>query len=157
MGRQDKAVQEYRKACELGLEVSCHNFKEIAGYLPSEEINFFLKQSVKYFSAGDYEHVRAVASKVIEIDPVNAEAYSTRCAAETNLGQLEEAKKDCQKSIECDPDFSMAYNNLGYVLELEGNIKEAILYYEMSCGLGNNLGCINQKKLVPPDVTERLK
>ena len=157
MEQEEKAVQEYRTACELGLDVSCNNFREIAGYLPSEEINFFLKQSVESFSAGDYDDVLAVTSKVIEIDAYNAEAYSTRCAAEINNGQLQEAKRDCRKSIECDPDFSMAYNNLGYLLELEGDAKEATLYYEMRCGLGNNLACNNKKKLVFPDVTGTLK
>jgi tetratricopeptide (TPR) repeat protein len=113
----------------------------------NEEVAFFQKQGVDAFSSGDYDKVIIAMGKVIEIDPQNAEAFSTRCGAKANKGLLEEAKEDCEKSIEYNPDFSMAYNNLGYVLELEGVKKEAALNYEMSCGLGNKLGCQNQQRL----------
>jgi tetratricopeptide (TPR) repeat protein len=147
MEQNDKAIQDYRVACELGLESSCRNFKRLVGYLPSEEVNFYQKQGIDYFSSGDYDNVIIVTGKVIEIDPKNAEAYSTRCAAKANKSLLDEAKEDCKKSIECNPDFSMAYNNLGYVLELEGVKNEAIIYYEMSCCMGLKLGCDNQQRL----------
>ncbi len=147
MKQQDKAIQDYRSACEFGLEVSCRNFKRLVGYLPSEEVNFYQKQGIDFFSSGDYDNVIIATGKVIEIDPKNAEAYSTRCAAKANKGLWDEAKEDCRKSIECNPDFSMAYYNFGYVLEREGVKNEAILYYEMSCGMGLKLGCDNQQRL----------
>lgn len=150
MKQRDKAIQDYRSACELGLDVSCQNFKELVGCLPSEEISFYQKQGIEAFSAGDYDRVILITGKVIEIDPGNAEAYSTRCGAKANKGLLEEAEQDCRKSIEFNPNFSMAYNNLGYVMEREGMKKEAIVYYEMSCGMGNKLGCQNQQRLSAP-------
>ena len=147
MGQEDRAIQDYRSACESGFQVSCQNFKSLVGYLPSEETAFYQKQGIEAFSAGDFDKVISATGKVIEIDPKNAEAYSTRCGAKANKGLLEEAKKDCEKSIKLDPDFSMAYNNLGYVLELEGAKQEAVNNYEMSCRMGNELGCLNQRRL----------
>jgi len=147
MGQKDKAIQEYRLACENGLKVSCQNFKSLVGCLPSEEKAYYQAQGIDAFSAGNFEKVISATDKVIEIDPKNAEAYSTRCGAKANLGRLEEAKKDCRKSIEYAPNFSMAYNNLGYVLELEGAKQEAATNYEISCNMGNKLGCQNKQRL----------
>ena len=147
MGKKNKAMQDYRLACEIGLKVSCQNFKSLAGYIPSEEIAYYQRQGIEAFSAGDFDKVISATGKVIDIDPKNAEAYSTRCGAKANKNLLAEAKKDCEKSIEFDPDFSMAYNNLGYVFEREGATQEAADNYQISCELGNKLGCQNQQRL----------
>lgn len=147
MGKTEKSLKSYRKACEQGFDLSCSNFKDIMGYTPSEEVKTLLQWSDENFLKGEFEKVLDLSCKVIAIAPDNYEAYSNRCAAYASLDLLDEAKPDCEKSISLNPDFSMAYNNLGYVLEREGNISDAGLYYEMSCGLGNTLGCENQKRL----------
>jgi len=147
LGEDKKAIMNYRKACEFGVDVACDNFKEKTGYLPSEEITFFQKKAIESFSSNDFDQVISATGKMIGIDPKNAEAYSMRCEAKAYKGLVEEAKEDCKKSIESNPDFSMAYNNLGYVLELKGTKLEAIVYYEMSCGMGNKTGCQNQQRL----------
>lgn len=149
MGDKEKAIQEYRTACENGLGVACNNLKEAVGYLPSEGVNALLDNSSECFAEGEFEKVIAICSRVINLDPNNVTALTNRCGAQANLGLLKEAKEDCLKSIELNPDNAMAYNHYGSVLEREGNINEAAIYYEMSCGLNNNLGCQNQERLVP--------
>lgn len=146
-GQQENAIRDYRQACEMGLEVACNNFKELVGYLPTEETSVLLKNSEKYFIAGDYSNSISMTLRVIALQPSNAEAYSNKCGAEASLGLLKEGKASCQKAIELGPNFSMAYNNLGFILEQEGNLAEASLYYEMSCNLGNEMGCQNRKRI----------
>jgi len=149
LGEKEKAIQEYRAACEKGLEVACDNFRDIVGYLPSEEIDVLLTKSAEFFNSEKYNEVITICSRIINLEPNNVTAFTDRCGAEANLGMLKEAKEDCLKSIELNPDYPMAYNNYGYVLEREGNMQEAVIYYEMSCGLGSKLGCQNQEKLTP--------
>jgi tetratricopeptide (TPR) repeat protein len=147
MGQTEKGSQDYRKACEIGFILSCENFKELIGYLPSEEIQALLKFSELSFSQKDYDRVVMLSSKVIELQPNNAEAYSNLCGAKATQGDFAQAKIYCQKAIRCNPDFSVAYNNLGYALEREGKRGEAEIQYEMSCGLGYSLGCENFKEI----------
>jgi tetratricopeptide (TPR) repeat protein len=148
MGEKEKAIQKYRIACEKGLGVACNNFKDVVGYLPSEEIDVLLIKSSECFTSGEYDEVITICSRVITLEPNNVTAFTHRCGAEANLGLLKEAKADCLRSIELNPDYATAYNNYGYVLEREGNIKEAAIYYEMSCGLGCKLSCKNQERLM---------
>jgi hypothetical protein len=56
--------------------------------------------------------------------------------------------QDCNSAIGINPYFPLAYNNRGYALELSGQLPQAKLDYEMSCNMGNELGCANRKRLV---------
>jgi len=118
-----------------------------AGKVAAPQISRFQSQAIEAFSAGDFDTVIALTSKVIALDPSNAEAYSTRCGAKANKGLLREAVTDCRASLAADANFSMAYNNLGYALELQGARQEAARNYAISCRMGNQLGCSNQQRL----------
>jgi len=143
LGADEEALRNYRKSCELGLDIACKNFKENAGYFPSEEINFLLDKSIEEFSAGNYELAIDFSTKVLEIEEKNELALSIKCGAKANHGLLDEAEKDCLQAI-----ISMSFNNYGYVLENIGAEKKAVIYYKISCGLGSNLGCENNKRLL---------
>ena len=145
-GDQDLAVKDFELGCQLGLEVSCRNYKEILGYLPAEKIEVMLDQTMKHFSSGNYEEVVDLSTKIIEVDPHNEIAFSNRCGAFANKSLWDKAKQDCLEAITINPDYAMAYNNLGYVLEQEGNELDATINYEISCNLGLNLGCKNLKR-----------
>lgn len=148
LGEDKEAIRNYRRACKLGADVACNNFKEKAGYLPSEEMNFLLNKSVEELSAGNYELVVDFSTQALEIEQNNEHALSIRCGAKANLGLFDEAEKDCLQAIKINPDFSMAYNNYGFILEKKGAGMLAIIYYEISCRLGSNLGCENNKRLL---------
>lgn len=150
MGQKENAIRDYRQACEMQMEIACTNFKDLVGYLPTEAASVLLRKSEQSFSVGDYKSVISLSEQALALQPNtanSAEAYSNKCAAEAFLGRLKEGKSSCQKSIKIAPNFSMAYNNLGFILEKEKNNAEASLYYEMACGQGNEMGCQNQKRL----------
>jgi tetratricopeptide (TPR) repeat protein len=148
LGEDKEAIMNYRRACEMGVDVACDNFKEKVGYFPSEEMNFLLNKSVEGLSAGNYGLVIDFSTNALEIEQNNEHFLSIRCDAKANLGLFDEAEKDCLQAIKINPDFFMAYNNYGFVLEKKGAGMLAIIYYEISCRLGSNLGCENNKRLL---------
>ncbi len=148
LGEDKEAIMNYRRACELGVDVACDNFKEKTGYFPSEEMNLLLNKSVEGLSAGNYGLVIDFSTNALEIEQNNEHFLSIRCDAKANLGLFDEAEKDCLHAIKINPDFFMAYNNYGFVLEKKGAGMLAIIYYEISCRLGSNLGCENNKRLL---------
>ncbi len=146
-GKIDDAVINYRIACDKGLDISCQNFKEIFGYFPNEEKNIFMNESIKFFNQKNYVKSIEYSEKVLSIDSSNSEAYSNICGSYAFLNKLNDAKIACEKAIKIDPNFSMSYNNNGFIFEVDKNFNEAILFYEMGCNLGNSLACENKNRL----------
>ena len=143
-GKLDKARSDYRKACELGLELGCRN---LAGLERETKINSLLESSRKAFMDKDWTAVIKYTSEVIELDPENSVAYTNRSAAYAEKGRLKEALRDSNKALRLDPSFPLAFNNRGYVYELMGETKKAAADYLKSCSLGFDLGCENLARL----------
>lgn len=113
-------------------------------------INQLVNKSEASFRQGDWDATVAAASGAIALDPKNEVALTNRAGAYANKGKLKEALQDCNTAIGINPYFSLAYNNRGYALELSGQWPQAKLDYEMSCNLGNELGCKNYERLNAP-------
>jgi tetratricopeptide (TPR) repeat protein len=111
-------------------------------------VNQLVNKSEASFNKGDWDAAIAAASGAIALDPKNEVAYTNRAGAYTNKGKLKEAMQDCNSAIGINPYFPLAYNNRGYALELSGQLPQAKLDYEMSCNMGNELGCANHKRLL---------
>ncbi len=139
-----QAQEDYRKACDLGLELGCQN---LDGLVNQSRISELINQSQTAFRNKNWDGVIRAATKVIDLDPRNAVAYTNRSAAYAQKSYLVKALKDSNEAIKHNPDFSLAYNNRGYVYELLGNTRKAAADYLKSCSLGLNLGCKNFDKL----------
>ena len=111
-------------------------------------VNQLVNKSEASFKQGDWDGTIAAASGAIALDPKNEVAFTNRAGAYANKGKLKEAMQDCNSAIGINPYFPLAYNNRGYALELSGQLPQAKLDYEMSCNMGNELGCANHKRLV---------
>ena len=110
-------------------------------------VNQLVNKSETSLSMGDWDGAISAASSAIALDPKNEAAYTNRAGAYANKGKLKEALQDCNTAIGINPYFPPAYNNRGYALELSGRLPQAALDYEMSCNMGNDLGCKNYKRL----------
>ncbi|MGE5841060.1 MAG: tetratricopeptide repeat protein [Deltaproteobacteria bacterium] len=110
-------------------------------------INKLVNKSEASFNRGDWDAAIAAASGAIALDPRNEAAYTNRAGAYANKGKLKEALQDCNTAIGINPYFPLAYNNRAYALELSGQVPQAALDYEMSCNMGNDLGCKNYKRM----------
>jgi TPR repeat protein len=115
--------------------------------LPELNVVDLLEQSRQEFGKQDYDAVIYLSTQIIQVDSENVEAYSNRCGARSMMNLHQEAHDDCIKAIEINPDFSMGYNNLGWVFEQQGDVKEALVHYNISCQLENTLGCQNYQRL----------
>jgi tetratricopeptide (TPR) repeat protein len=113
-------------------------------------VNRLVEKSEASFKRGDWDATIAAASSAIALDPKNEVAFSNRAGAYANKGKLKEALQDCNTAIGINPYFPLAYNNRGYVLELSGQWPQAALDYEMSCKMGNELGCKNYRRVSTP-------
>jgi tetratricopeptide (TPR) repeat protein len=111
------------------------------------EVSRLVDKSLDEFSNGDWDQAISAATSAIALDPSNEVAYTNRAGAYSNKGMYQEAIQDCNRAIEVNPHFGLAYNNRGYARYKIGQFNEALADYEMSCRLGNSLGCNNYERL----------
>jgi tetratricopeptide (TPR) repeat protein len=111
-------------------------------------VNQLVNKSEASFNQGNWDGTIAAASSAIALDPKNEVAFTNRAGAYANTGKLKEALQDCNTAIGINPYFPLAYNNRGYALELSGQLPQATLDYEMSCNMGNDIGCKNYKRMM---------
>jgi len=114
-----------------------------------KSLKAYLNRSFAYNQKKIFSLAVADATLVLYQDPLNVLALANRCYAWSRLGRLEEARADCQGAIDLAPEFSMPYTVLGFILEQEGKMRQASLYYEMGCGLNDREGCRNRDRLAP--------
>lgn len=113
-------------------------------------VNQLVNKSEASFNREDWDGTISAASAAIALDPKNEVAFTNRAGAYANKGKLKEAMQDCNTAIGINPYFPLAYNNRGYALELSGRLPQARIDYEMSCNMGNELGCNNYMRLKTP-------
>ena len=79
--------------------------------------------------AGNLERAIELYTKSIDLSPT-AEAYTFRGWAYSHLGRTGEAIAECRKAIKVDPDFGNPYNDIGAYLMAQGQVDEAIGWFE---------------------------
>eukprot|EP01137_Pigoraptor_chileana_P003928 Opistho-2@44853 len=79
--------------------------------------------AVRYYSAG------------IELDPGNHKIFSNRAAAYQQLGELQRAWQDAQKTIELKPSWFKGHFRLGAVLEKMNRLEDALEAYNAALSL----------------------
>jgi tetratricopeptide (TPR) repeat protein len=77
----------------------------------------------------DYEAAVAVCTELLEIDPLNVDAYFSRAYAQNELGNYEESILDYTKVLLMNPKYTIAYNNRGYAYAQLGDQESAIADY----------------------------
>ena len=110
-------------------------------------VNELIDKSVTAFDKKDWDQVISLTSTAISMEPTNEVAYTNRAGAYTYKGLYDAAIKDCDKAIQINPYFGLAYNNRGFAFENTGQLEQSLSEYEMSCRLGNSLGCRNHERL----------
>ncbi|MEJ2689877.1 MAG: tetratricopeptide repeat protein [Deltaproteobacteria bacterium] len=137
-----KAAAYYQQACQLGAAIGCANQQKLQKVADS-----LVKKSAEYFSKGQYDKVVEATTQAIGLDQKLAMAYVNRSGAYANLGQFEPAIADAKKATALDPNSCLAFNNLGFAQEKSGDQTLAGVNYEISCSLGCEIGCSNQRRL----------
>ncbi len=84
------------------------------------------------------EKAIAIANRVLDIDPQNAEAYRLIGYANEIQNKFNEAIKSYNKALKFSTDNAEIYNNIGHVYDLMGNTKKAKESYFTSSKLGGD-------------------
>jgi tetratricopeptide (TPR) repeat protein len=62
--------------------------------------------------------------------------YSNRGNAYSRLGDYQQAIKDCNRAIQLNPDYVMAYYNMASIYSLQGNTDMACQWLKQAIGKG---------------------
>lgn len=87
--------------------------------------------------------IAGVLDRILAANPKNISILTARCRARGNLGMYTEAGQDCEESIRLERLYGPAYNELGAVHLMTGNVYEAKRNFQLSCESGSKLGCFN--------------
>jgi tetratricopeptide (TPR) repeat protein len=85
-----------------------------------------LNKAISLNSKRDFKQAKSVLDEIIRRAPTNKEALNARALSEFNLGLDTEGMQDLKKAIEIDPNYTMAWNNLGCFYLGLGQLEAAI-------------------------------
>jgi eukaryotic-like serine/threonine-protein kinase len=83
-----------------------------------------------YLETGKNNEAKEEFQKVLEIDPVNSEAYQGRASAFTALGMTREAESSYKKAIEMKPGYWSLYGHLGWFYYQQGRYRDAAAQFQ---------------------------
>lgn len=111
-GNYADAVESYKK----GLEAE------------PENVEILNSMGFSLFQLGKNDEAVASLEKALAIDPKHYKAHNNMALASIDMGELELAEIHYRESLAIEPQASI-YNDLGYVLELQGMAEDAIEAY----------------------------
>ena len=77
----------------------------------AQDVAELVKKGQKAMMEEDFKTALVIFSKVIELDPKNAQAYGSRGTCNSVSGKPEEALADFKKAIELNPKEATFYND----------------------------------------------
>ena len=99
----------------LGAKTNAEDAEMDAGADPAEwdsaTVDELFTLMVVYMNAGQYEFAERAASRTIERDPSDVEAYQHRAQARAKLGKFSEALQDCEKALAIDAEDIDTYRS----------------------------------------------
>jgi tetratricopeptide (TPR) repeat protein len=90
---------------------------------------------VQYLKQERYESAITVFSELINLEPLNADAYKNRGVAHMKLAQYDQAIHDFEKTLEMTPAVKGIYSNLGVAWYYKADYKKAIENYDREIAL----------------------
>lgn len=143
------AIMDYEFACKLGYQTACNTAKKLQQITArnKDKVRDLTAKTVAAFKQKKWNSVESYAGQILKVDSNNTDAYINRAAARTELGKYGKALNDCNNALIINPQLGVAYNNKGYIFELMGEVKKAILEYETACQLGIKQSCEDYKRL----------
>jgi len=142
LGEIANAAPWYRNACNYGISSACWSLSHF-----KERGDDLVNESAEAFAQHNYDAVIEKTGQALALNPDGAQAYINRSGALLELGRPEAALKDAVKAVALAPHDPLAYNNLGIVYELQGELSEARLHFQIGCDLRHELACANLTRL----------
>lgn len=118
-GRSELAVEQFKKALIIR---------------PNDPM-VYTNLGVAYDKLGKLDLAIEAQQNSVRIAP-NPLGYANLANVLEKAGRLEESAAMCRKSLELDPNYALAYNNLGVALYRMGKVEEAIENLKQAARLG---------------------
>jgi len=129
-GKYNRAIADYTKAIEIDPEYADAYHNRALAW--KSKGRWYYKKAVADYKKATNEYRKdsiATITRVIEIDPKNAEAYFHRGNVWYDKGDYNNAIADYTQAIEIDPQYAKAYNKRGLAWKKQGNYDKAIADY----------------------------
>jgi tetratricopeptide (TPR) repeat protein len=94
-----------------------------------------LNKAISLNSLEKFEAAKRLLDEIIAADPTNKKALNTRALSEFKLGLDEEGMNDLKTALKIDPNYVMAWNNLGCFHLGMGDYDEAIASFDKSLAI----------------------
>ena len=101
---------------------------ETFGINTSDQVS--MKQLMDLYSKGEFRYLIKVTDRLLDANNNSFTLHNLRAMVFANLGKISDAKSNFQRSIEINPTHPDAYNNLGVLLQREGDYQGALLNYK---------------------------
>ncbi|MFH1441014.1 MAG: tetratricopeptide repeat protein [Candidatus Omnitrophota bacterium] len=101
------------------------------------EVELFNKGK-EFLNKRMYDEALVVFSKVIQINPNNADAYNNRGNAYVYKGEFNKAIIDFDKAIELNSNSTVFYNNRGLAYVEKGNLEQALANFDKAVFINPN-------------------
>lgn len=79
----------------------------------ARDVDALFTAAIVCLNEQEHDLAEEALTRVIQLDPSDAEAYHQRAVARVELGKYEEALADCQEALRCDPDDATPYSVRG--------------------------------------------
>lgn len=96
--------------------------------LPNFAVDYQFR-SIAWYETGHFQQALADIDRSLALDPTAATSLQQRANVLLALNRLDEARDAFLKTLEVSPEESGAWNNLGFTLEKQGHLPEALAAY----------------------------
>jgi tetratricopeptide (TPR) repeat protein len=131
-------------ACAPGTRVSSNSLTEVHEGIKAPRGTPEIKESVdglivghRLMASGEYELALKAYTRAASKDGLSADVLSALGSANLRLGRLSHAKQLLELAVSKDPKFVPAWNNLGVLLQAQGQYPEAKRVFQLAYGLDN--------------------
>ncbi|TVR38265.1 MAG: tetratricopeptide repeat protein [Cryomorphaceae bacterium] len=145
--KQQKAVEHLK---EGRFEPALKLFNEL---IKSDNRNadLFSYRGTVYLNLKRKREALSDFNRAVELDAGYSYRYASRAFAKDALGDLAGAIADYEKAVELDPEDAIAHNNLGLLLEKQGNMPKAKQHFKTADDFASHfLGSENGQKHPKP-------
>jgi tetratricopeptide (TPR) repeat protein len=116
LGKFQKSIECYDRALEIQPHAS----------------HVKLNKAISLNSNRSFKEAKSLLDELVRLAPTNKQALNARALSEFNLGLDAEGMQDLKKAIEIDPNYTMAWNNLGCFYLGLGELDSAIECFDQT-------------------------
>ncbi len=122
----------------------------------NQQAAMLVDKSLIALNRRDWQQALDLSSQAIVLDPGQLGAHINRIWARVQLGQLDEASKDCEQAKQLSLHSALVFNNCGLLHERKSMFRQAKLDYEAACLIGFERACQNFQALEGKPVARQL-